>query len=958
MGLYAHAQTNLLLNGDFESFLKCPVSATDTHQLSYFCTGWNRANLGQTRYFNACAPLTSEVSVPVNFTGTQLPHSGNAYMGFTAFVNPAYTSGAGFPRDYLQSKLKEPLKAGRMYYVEMYVSRADSNLMGYAVSNIGAYFSKTPVTKNDSFQLMLNPQVESSTIITDKVNWIKISGSFMATGGENYVTIGRFGSDQSFQILNIDGSLSKKAFYLIDDVKVIDSCTFIDAAAENILGPDSLFCLYAPFSKSINATHPSSTHYLWENGFTFPVRPITDTGTYWLKMMNGNCFAYDTVTFSSNKKPPVNLGKDTAICYNTPVRLQPKQKKNHYTYQWFIQAPNANFLVGTNSFYDINSPDKIILEVNDAGCKNYDTISVFKSSMKRAQLSNDTSFCRQNSLKLDVSATGAANFLWNTGSVQPVLYTTDLETYWVTVNDGLCYSTDTIHIQLLGAVKPTADTIVCENTVLTLSADPLSSIIDWSTGEHTVQISPTISGLYTLTQTNNTCVTKDTIDVTIELVPKTSLGDDLSVCVSPFYLLSAYSPYATQYKWSTGDTTSFLQISSNGNYAVQISNHTCTYSDTVSIRLQINTPFSFGNDKYDCFESGIVLSTSITKVDSFAWSTQSKDSFIVVDKPGKYWLKTSFGICTNYDTIEFFAKPRPTVDLPKDTIVCKFASMILDAQNPGCDYTWSNGVNSQTLLVDKPGQYFVLVTNADGCTAKDSIIFANYPVPHVFSTPTLSLCEDSSVTIIPNQHLASYNWPDGNIAKQFTTTLPGKIFINGLDTFGCAYKDSILVQLKNKPEILIAPTIATCELNIPLETEATYTTYLWQDSVTTPLYMITSFDRVKLTVTDANHCSNTTYIEVINNCPSEVTIPNVFSPNKDGVNDDIIPDYLNVKETEWIVFNRWGNIVFKTNNLQESWDGKVLHRSDAEDGTYYYTLVCKGSKDEKIERKGTITLLH
>ncbi len=879
-------------------------------------------------------------------------------MGFTAFVNPAYTSGMGYPRDYLQTKLEEPLKAGRIYYVEMYVSRADSGMMGYGVSNIGAYFSKTAITKNDSFQFMDNPQVQSSTIITDKINWTKISGSFMASGGERYVTIGRFGNDQSFQILNIDGSVSQKAYYLLDDFKVIDSCSYIDAAAENLLGPDSMFCAYAPFSKSINATHPAATHYLWNNGLTFPVRPITDTGTYWIKIMKGNCFAYDTITFSSNQKPLANLGKDTVICFNTPVRLQPRQKKNHYAYQWFIQASNANFLVSTLSFYDINSPDKIILEVSDAGCKNYDTIAVLKSTMKRAQLSNDTSFCRQNTLKLDVTATGASSFLWNTGATQPVLYTTNEEIYWVTATDGLCYSTDSIHIELLGAKQPTTDTTVCENKVLTLSADPLSTAIDWSTGEHTLQITPTVSGLYTLTQTNNGCLTQDTIRVTIEQIPYTHLGSDLSVCVSPYYMLTAYSPYALKYKWSTGDTTSFLQVFTNGNYVVEASNKTCKYADTISIRLQINTPFSFGPDKYDCFEDGIVLSTSITKVDSFIWSTNVTDSFIVVDKPGKYWLKTSFGICTNYDTIEFFAKPRPTVDIMEDTIVCKNTSIILDAQNPGCTYLWSNGVSSQTLQVDKPGQYDVVVTNADGCTGRDKMVLANFPKPKIFSSPAALLCEDSSVTITPNQYLATYNWPDGSSSKQLTTTVPGKFVLMGLDTFGCAYRDSVAVTQKNKPEILIAPTIETCELNIPLETETTYLTYLWQDSVTTPTYTLTSFNRVKLTVTDANHCSNTTYIEVINNCPSEVTIPNVFTPNRDGVNDEIIPDYLNVKETEWTVFNRWGNIVFKTNKLEEGWDGKVFHRIDAEEGTYYFTLVCKGSKDETITQKGTITLVR
>jgi len=78
-------------------------------------------------------------------------------------------------------------------------------------------------------------------------------------------------------------------------------------------------------------------------------------------------------------------------------------------------------------------------------------------------------------------------------------------------------------------------------------------------------------------------------------------------------------------------------------------------------------------------------------------------------------------------------------------------------------------------------------------------------------------------------------------------------------------------------------------------------------------------------------------IVCIDNCPNYV-LPNVFTPNGDGANDFFIPfPFRFVDRIELRVFNRWGNLVFETNDPAINWDGNDLSGNTLNEATYYYT---------------------
>ncbi|PJA08167.1 MAG: hypothetical protein COX70_04385, partial [Flavobacteriales bacterium CG_4_10_14_0_2_um_filter_32_8] len=97
------------------------------------------------------------------------------------------------------------------------------------------------------------------------------------------------------------------------------------------------------------------------------------------------------------------------------------------------------------------------------------------------------------------------------------------------------------------------------------------------------------------------------------------------------------------------------------------------------------------------------------------------------------------------------------------------------------------------------------------------------------------------------------------------------------------------------------------------------------------------------------------FTEVIND---SIYFPNVFSPNGDGENDGFYFPNEGVTEINWQVYNRWGNLIFESNQLDQVWDGKTNASKDCSEGTYYYIVNYKMKEKDWENAKGYVTLLR
>tara|TARA_Y100000385_G_scaffold93544_1_gene96640 strand:- start:3294 stop:4496 length:1203 start_codon:yes stop_codon:yes gene_type:complete len=217
---FAQEGENLVPNGSFESIGKKPKRLGKIES----ATGWvSPTGVRADLFVETKIP---EIGVPDNAYGQEDPQEGDNYIGVTGF-----SYGNKVPRSYVMTKLEAPMKKGMKYCVKMYVSLAEASK--YASNNMGVMFSKkqfgteskVPIIEDASI-VHLNNDYET---ISARYDWTEICGTYTAKGGEKYITLGNFASNDETRFERMKKDAKTKdirvkqvisAYYYIDDVSV------------------------------------------------------------------------------------------------------------------------------------------------------------------------------------------------------------------------------------------------------------------------------------------------------------------------------------------------------------------------------------------------------------------------------------------------------------------------------------------------------------------------------------------------------------------------------------------------------------------------------------------------------------------------------------------------------------------------------------------------------------------
>jgi gliding motility-associated-like protein len=219
-------------------------------------------------------------------------------------------------------------------------------------------------------------------------------------------------------------------------------------------------------------------------------------------------------------------------------------------------------------------------------------------------------------------------------------------------------------------------------------------------------------------------------------------------------------------------------------------------------------------------------------------------------------------------------------------------------------YSFNNGSSSSTDLNFNnlsAGTYTLNVSDANGCSFTKTVSIVNIPGPNADFTASQQNGSDSLNVVFTNQSSfgqnITYYWNFGNGILDTTTNLnfsPDQTFY-GTNTY------TVTLVASN---------------GIP-------------------------------------GCNDTTSLLIYIDITPFIEVPNVFTPNNDGVNEYFTVNYKGYKDLNMIIFNRWGNKIFETTNLSVGWDG-----AGASEGTYYYIVTGKSINNEPFESKGYLTLLR
>jgi hypothetical protein len=325
INLNLRGQGNLVPNPGFEIHSNCPGGSSQV----YFATPWREYNSAD--YYDTCAG-SNGYDIPKNFEGFQYPHNGEAYCGLFTFIG---TPNLHFNyREFLQVKLDDTLKANSNYCIDYFVNLADTSR--FSCSNIGMYFSSTtisPITLSGLFFIInYTAQVENDPVnnpISDTMNWIEISGDYLAQGGETYITIGNFDKDSNSTWQDLqNGSNLPEAYLFIDDISIYEKADANAGVQHSICKNDSI---------RIGNNPKQGISYLWSSSDTLAlndsasanpwVKPPVTT-TYYLTIADtGNLYcigsSIDSVTITVNDcTPPPDFFVPTILKGNELFSIQ------------------------------------------------------------------------------------------------------------------------------------------------------------------------------------------------------------------------------------------------------------------------------------------------------------------------------------------------------------------------------------------------------------------------------------------------------------------------------------------------------------------------------------------------------------------------------------------------------------------------------------------------------------
>lgn len=690
---------------------------------------------------------------------------------------------------------------------------------------------------------------------------------------------------------------------------------------------------------TINGTAQTPINGITKNPYILIPAPAA-VGTYVLTQLKANgcdIKMADTVIVQPLTTPKVTIDGNIPICPGKSAILTAKSTSIIKSYSW---SP-ATGLSSTTTASVTASPlvtTKYVLTVTDAnGCVAKDSVTLVVDALA-IKVSNDTSICKNAQATL--SASGGNIYSWapstglNVTNAAVVIASPAITTqYTVTVTSaGGCTGKDSVKVTVASppVVKLSSDTIICNtaNTVLTASGGTTYS---WApaTGLNTTTAASVIASPVTTTQYTVTvgspsgCSARDSVLVSVMNCSFNTVVKSGSICMGDCFILSATvsggtAPY--QYVWQpggmTGDSVSVCPTVTT-TYTVLITDKNGDKGQGSGLVKVVPVPSVTATSQSVCKGDEATLTAS--GAFSYKWSTGANTAAITV----KPIVNTTFTVtgttqegCSDTAHASVFIKQKPVVNFNPDTAGCiplivKFKNLSTDMlANATCSWDFGNGAKLQgctpaAVTYSSPGTFTVSLTvNNDGCMATlTRSAITVYPLPNAMFTADPPKTDFYNSTIVFTKEASDANENKWSFGDGQTAT-----------TYVQNYKHTY-------------------------EEEGTY--------------------KVCLDVTSANKCLAQHCLDVIVSPAWSFYIPNAFTPNGDDLNAKFGAKGKNITEYSLLIFDRWGNLIFESNNLLDAWDGKINHGLEtAMQDVYVYKVSFKDGSNKRHEYIGSVTLLR
>jgi gliding motility-associated-like protein len=668
-----------------------------------------------------------------------------------------------------------------------------------------------------------------------------------------------------------------------------------------------------------------STLTLIASGSTYSTSQLFNSTIYYLQSDSGLCTSsFDTlnVTVDLNQSATITAQSPTTFCQGDSVQLVANAGMNNYLWQ-----PNGQT---SQSIYASVNGNYILYTYDSIGCQAIDSINIqVVQNTLIAPIANDTTICSGNSITLTATGSPIINWYNTTFTIitsgfsytTPQLFSNTI--YYLQTDSGVCksaYDTVNIIVNLNNLLPPSInDTSVCSGNSITLTATG-SPTINWFNNAFTqvasgysfttpLLFSPTI---YYLQTDSGVCKSAfDSVSIMIHIIQPASItaAGSIIFCQGDSVQLTANAGM-NNYIWQPfGQITQSIYASTNGNYILYTYDaNGCQASDSIYVQVVANNLVPpLVNDTTICAGSFVTLTASgsptINWFDNIFTLLTSGSSYTTPPLFNSiiYYVQTDSGLCkSSFDTVSVMVdiNQSATITSSGSTTFCQGDSITLSANTGMHNYLWQPlGQITQSIYASISGIYVLYTYDAVGCEAKDSVSLQ--VIPNNLTAPLVndtSICSGYSVALIASGSL-TINWFD----DKFNIVSTGNNFTTPL---------------------LFNNTIY----------------YLQSDSGVCK----SGFDSL---------------IVNINECLDTLLIPNIFTPNGDGVND-VFPVAGNNIKLDIHIYNRWGNIVFESIGTLNSWKGNDNKGNSLSEATYFYIVIATLPNGTIKNYKGSVMLLR
>ncbi len=722
------------------------------------------------------------------------------------------------------------------------------------------------------------------------------------------------------------------------------------------LGDDQYIC---PGDPAVNFDAGVFAAYTWggDAAGVDQVFASAAQGVFEVEVTDANgCKATDQVELIHYALPVVDLGPDQAICPGDPA--VDFDAGVFTAYVWSIDA------AGADQVYSTGDVGVFEVEVTDAnGCKASDQVELTHHVLPVVDLGPDQLICEgEPAVAFDAGAFAAYRWFGDAAGADQIYNSDVAGIFSVEVTDANgCLGTDEVELTVVASPTPTLPVqVVCPGMDYDFNVgvyDDGAHTYLWNTGELTPEINVSVAGPVWVEVTDvNGCMGRadgelihdGDLDVIIDGAPEIQLCEGEVAELKTNYA-AADGYFFTWAGLGVGNTETIMTGALSGTYEVRVDNGMGCEGST-EIDVVINPlPLPVPVDAEFCESSSVNIGLGMGAAYSYLWSTGETTEEIEVNSvnyasPYNVTVTNIATGCSEDAVINVDMNLDPIVNV-EDQAECEGTAIELRSDNAyvGATYSWTGGANTESINPDAEGIYRLTVTSAEGCIGFDEAEVIFYEIPIVDLGDDQTICEGESYTFDVGNQLGDILWNTGVTSQEVTGTT-SQVFNVEVSYNGCSANDEVVLTVVENPESQLDQSLTNQKycfeemergLTITANASDDYE-YLWSTGENAKTITVEEEGTylVRISIGD---CFVEDNIRIEEYCPWSLFVPNAFTPDGDGNNDTFNAKADNVIEYQMLIYNRWGDMIYESNSIDNDWDGTFMGK-EAQIDVYVYKI--------------------